>query len=140
MSTIDLVAPCGIDCVNCEIYFSNITDEVKARIAEGLKIPENEVPCRGCRIEGRCRLHSACLTLECTKNKNVDFCYECNDFPCSFLQPLAEGAQKYPHNLKVFNLCRIKNVGIEKFILEEAQLTRKKYYLGKFKIGAGPQI
>ena len=29
----------------------------------------------GCSIEG-------CFLLECTKNHGVDFCGECNEFPC----------------------------------------------------------
>ena len=35
-----------------------------------------------------------------------------------------------PHNTKVFNLCRIKNVGIEKWAKEEAGDILDKYYYG----------
>ena len=38
--------------------------------------------------------------MACAKEQGVDFCYECKDFPCQKLQPLAEGAERYPHNLK----------------------------------------
>ena len=79
-----------------------------------------------------------CETLECVKLKKLDFCFECSDFPCSKLQPLAEGADRYPHNLKVYNLITIKNKGLEKWAAEAAEI-RERYFRGKFKIGAGPQ-
>jgi len=79
-----------------------------------------------------------CETLECVKSKNLDFCYECSEFPCSKLQPLAEGADRYPHNLKVYNLITIKNKGIEKWASETVKI-RDLYFRGKFMIGAGPQ-
>ena len=64
--------------------------------------------------------------------------YECKDFPCRKLQPLAEGAERYPHNLKVYNLATIRNRGIEAWAAEVGE-SRQLYFSGKFKIGAGPQ-
>ncbi|MCP3686197.1 MAG: hypothetical protein GY861_26420, partial [bacterium] len=29
---------------------------------------------------------------------------DCDDFPCHFLAPVADGASKYPHNMKLYNL------------------------------------
>jgi hypothetical protein len=39
--------------------------------------------------------------------------------------------------MKVFILCRIKNVGIKRWIEEEAGEIRKKYFAGKFIVGRG---
>jgi len=44
-----------------------------------------------------------------------DVCFECGDFPCDYLHPYADMAQIKPHNLKVFNLCLIKRMGLEKW-------------------------
>jgi len=74
------------------------------------------------------------------KKKGVEFCFECGDFPCGMLQPASDGAAKYPHNMKVFNLCRIRLVGVEKWAEEEALAIRKKYYTGKFIVGKGPVL
>jgi hypothetical protein len=38
--------------------------------------------------------------------------------------------------MKVYHLCRIKNVGLERWI-EEAWRIRKKYFTGKFVVGRG---
>jgi len=66
----------------------------------------------------------------------VTYCYECADFPCEKLMPTFQGA-KFPHNMKVYNLCRMKLIGIDKWI-EESVAIRKRYYEGRFEVGKGP--
>ena len=84
-------------------------------------------------------MHEGCKTLECVTKKGLEFCYECSEFPCPKFQPAADGAEKYPHNLKVYNLCRMKLVGVKEWIETEATESRKRYYRGKFVIGSGPR-
>ncbi len=66
----------------------------------------------------------------------MTYCFECDDFPCGLLAPTEKGAD-YPHNMKVYNLCRMKSNGIEAWI-EESALIRKRYYEGDFVVGQGP--
>ena len=47
------------------------------------------------------------------------------------LHPYSDQAMK-PHNTKVFNLCRIKKVGIEAWAKHEAGGILDKYYYGKW--------
>jgi len=141
----ELTAICGIDCFNCEFFHTNIDgffatmapERKVAFAARGMSI--EKLRCNGCRNGGCTTIGGKCDTLECAKQQGVDFCYECKDFPCRKLQPLAEGAERYPHNLKVYNLATIKNRGIEAWAAEVKD-TRKRYFAGKFKIGAGPQL
>lgn len=37
--------------------------------------------CKGCRNEN-CKLFKDCNVRHCHQEKQVDFCYECKDFPC----------------------------------------------------------
>lgn len=37
--------------------------------------------CRGCRIE-QCKMFENCGIRVCYQTKQVDFCYQCQDFPC----------------------------------------------------------
>ena len=99
------------------------------------------MPCAGCRnIEGKCPIiQGTCSTYTCVKEKGVEFCYECGDFPCAMLQPASDRAAVLPHNLKVFNLCSIQNKGLDRFIQDYAEIKRK-YYQGKMAIGKGPQV
>lgn len=137
-------APCGIDCFNCEFFQTNIggffaamDEQTKAAFASrGMTL--EKTACKGCRTDGCKMLAGNCKTFKCISDKKLDFCYECGEFPCTMLQPMADSAQKVPHNLKVFNLMRIKNAGLEAWA-KEAKEIRRKYFKGKFMIGAGPQ-
>ncbi|MBN1141489.1 MAG: DUF3795 domain-containing protein [Deltaproteobacteria bacterium] len=37
--------------------------------------------CQGCRKE-KCRLFDECGVRSCHRTKGVDFCFQCNEFPC----------------------------------------------------------
>ncbi len=134
-----LTAPCGLDCFNCEIYESNLTETLADLIHTKLGVAREDIPCSGCRQQDGKHYHfppNGCATLDCVKAKGVRFCCDCDEFPCAFLAPLADGAARYPHNMKVYNLCRIKNFGLDRWI-EEAGQIRKGYFTGKFIVGRG---
>jgi len=135
-----LTAPCGLDCFNCELYERNLTDKLVDIFHTKMGIPKEAIPCKGCRQQDGKHFHlpaEGCATLNCAKARDIDLCCNCNDFPCAFLAPVADQAARYPHNMKVYNLGRIKNVGIERWIEEEAGNIRKKYFTGTFVVGKG---
>jgi len=134
-----LTAPCGLGCFLCSIYEENITEEEKTQVSKYLNIPPEKVPCKGCRDEkGNCRFgkNHSCPTWDCVQEKGVAFCYECKEFPCEKFRPTKDGVN-FPHNIKMYNLCRIKLIGIDNWI-KEANEIRKLYYEGKFQVGKGP--
>ena len=133
-----LTAPCGLDCFNCEIYEENLTAEFAELIHKKFSVAKEEIPCKGCRVQDGKHFHlpTGCATLNCVKDKGVALCCDCREFPCALLAPMADGAAMYPHNMKVYNLGRIKTIGIEQW-LEEAEQIRKKYFTGKFVVGKG---
>jgi len=135
---IALTAPCGFDCFNCEIYEENLTEEFSELIHTKSGVAKEKIPCKGCRVQDGKHYHLAdgCATLDCAKGRGVDLCCDCEEFPCELLAPIADGAGMYPHNMKVYNLCRIRAIGIEKCIEESTKL-RKKYYTGTFVVGKG---
>ena len=89
--------------------------------------------CAGCRDENGCipflGWTDPCPILMCTQEKSIDFCFECNEFPCDRLHPVADMADKFPHNAKVFNLCLIKRMGLEKWAEEKSGKVFKKYMM-----------
>ncbi|MEQ8153061.1 MAG: DUF3795 domain-containing protein [Smithellaceae bacterium] len=136
----DLTAPCGLDCFNCELYSDNLTSELAEVIQKKMGLAKEEVACKGCRQQDGKHFHlpvSGCATLDCVKDKGVEMCGNCEDFPCAFLAPTADQAARYPHNMKVYNLCRIRKIGLENWIRDEAGQIRKKYFTGKFVVGRG---
>lgn len=138
-----VVAPCGIDCFNCELFKDNVTDEFQTRLSGNTKIPKDQISCKGC-VDGNICLFlkingQTCKTLDCVKEKGVDYCFECNDFPCAFLMPLANGAEKFPQNIKLYNLCMMKKIGIERW-KKQAKWIREIYFSKKIVIGEGGSI
>ena len=139
MNRIELTAPCGLDCFNCPLYEGIITEAYKQQVSQYLKIAPEETPCKGCRGEkGYCRFATGkqCATWHCVQDKGVNYCFECNEFPCQLLAPTLQGVQ-FPHNMKVYNLCRMKLVGVEKWVDEAAEI-RTRYFNGRFEVGQGP--
>ena len=134
------IAPCGVNCLNCKIHESNLTEEYKAKAAEHLDVSPDKVRCRGCRPEqGKCKLlPSECATWLCTREKGVTYCFECDEFPCTLLAPSAKGAHLL-HNAKLYNLCRMKFFGIDAWLEESAQI-QQLYFEGEFVVGKGPVL
>jgi len=134
----ELTAPCGLDCFNCDMYEENLTGERRDALSLALEIPKESVGCKGCRASKGKRLgFESCATLECAGKKKVEFCFPCAEFPCSKLQPAADGADSDPHNMKLFNLCRMKAVGVDRWATEEAPEIRRRYFHGSVVAGQG---
>lgn len=136
-----LTAPCGMDCFNCQIQTENITEEMKLRMAQLLSRNPEEIPCAGCRPkQGKNMLMAKdCATWQCAEEHQVAFCHECPEFPCDKLAPCKDRADRLPHNMKVYNLCAMKQRGLEAWA-EEASTVRQLYYEGQMVIGAGPSL
>jgi len=135
-----LTAPCGLDCFNCELYEDNLTTDFIELIHTKMGVPKEDILCRGCRQQDGKHYHlpsDGCATLNCVKARVVELCCNCDDFRCMFLAPTADKAAQYPHNMKVYNLCRIKKLGLERWIEQEAGEIRRKYFTGKFVVGKG---
>ena len=71
----------------------------------------------------------ACRVYKCIDNTDMETCAECSDFPCEYLHPYRDHAEKW-HNTKVYNLCRIRKLGLEKWAREEAGGILDKYFYG----------
>lgn len=135
-----LVASCGTYCGECECYTCRDSNELKKYlISKGMD--EAKLPCPGCReVKGECTaLKGTCPTYLCIQEKAVDFCYECNEYPCIKLCPCSDKANILPHNMKLANLCMIEHQGIDKMIAGFKQ-QKLNYFKGKMVIGEGPKI
>ncbi len=135
-----LVAPCGIDCGICELYLSRNNQQLMDFLVS-TGISKHVLPCDGCNNIGEKYpiINGKFATYECTIEKGISYCSECNDFPCIKLAPTANRADVLPHNIKVYNLCIIKKDGIEKFTRKSLKI-KQLYYKGKIEIGKGPKL
>ncbi len=161
MSTTDksnLVAPCGLHCGRCVTYQAKY-DPAIMEFLVSTGINRDKLPCNGCRqIEGKCLFvgltketwpnsptTGPCETYTCVVEHGVDFCFECQEFPCVKLHPCADMADTAPQNMKVFNLCYIERHGLEEFLKKDSEkefpgLFYQRYFFGKMITGKGPQI
>ena len=139
MDYLKMTAPCGLDCFNCHFFLAR-EDQAAMNTVEKLSaehnIPVAVMLCNGCRAhDGQIPLHKhvfgeshRCAAYECAKAKGVNFCGDCEQFPCDNLHPYADMAGDLPHNIKVFNLCLIKKMGLEKWAESKALKVRKAYF------------
>jgi hypothetical protein len=100
------LAPCGLNCGKCLFYFDGEIRELSIklkdrlgnfgsyaeRFAKGAAVFNNYKgfnellsfmttgDCQGCR-EGGC-MFPGCNVNNCTSSKNIDFCFQCEEFPC----------------------------------------------------------
>ena len=73
--------------------------------------------CIGCR-QGTCK-YANCGVVDCYKEKGVDFCFQCDEFPCdktNFVPHLEKRWLQYN--------TRMKDIGVEAFYEETKDLCR----------------
>ena len=111
----ELIAPCGMNCALCAGYLASKND-VKSK---GIRMPY----CAGCRPRNK---QCAFLKKRCTKllTNKVNYCFECNDFPCKNLEKLDKRYSTFFRMSMIENLQFIKDQGIARFI--EQDMTKWK--------------
>lgn len=146
------VAPCSLMCNTCSGYHNGVICEsakILLKYLEGMKefyekhIPDavesysnfeevlriyNAASCLGCRSteHNGCSIEG-CFLLECTKNRHIDFCGECNEFPCEKTRQLFE-EEVYKQWLE--GNQQIRDYGIELFWENNSEKPHYKPYKG----------
>ncbi len=145
MDTLQMTAPCGLACFNCHLYSGNQNKDISQLLERDTRlngVPAEVMICDGCRNQGGVlKSHQfffnrtePCYVYKCTTEKGINFCYECDDFPCDHLHPHADRANQVPHNTKLFNLCLIKKMGLEKWAKEKAASVKENYFFKWFRL------
>lgn len=140
MNTANLIAPCGLVCTECPMHLAQDSPGLKISLSDSLGISIENVACGCCREEQGVTTYnkgssSPCHVFACSREKGVQFCCDCAEFPCERYQPYAHRAAEVPHNLKMYNLGLIKKLGIDAFIAQFAKKSREAYFKGKLKCG-----
>ncbi|MFW9998461.1 MAG: DUF3795 domain-containing protein [Candidatus Odinarchaeota archaeon] len=106
----ELIAPCGMNCNLCSSYLA-LKNDTKAK---GGKLPY----CTGCRPRDK---KCSFVKKKCKKilNHKIEFCYECNEFPCQLIIKLSKRYEDYFRMNMVDNLQYIKEYGLFKFLETE---------------------
>lgn len=140
---VERLAPCGLDCSRCADYAGGEIQKLSVRLGELLngylrlaRVKEDINPaftgypqfeevlksfaqaaCSGCRGNHvLCPIE--CAAGECSREKGVDFCFQCQEFPCS--KKIDPQIQK---RWMKFNQ-RMKEIGVVEFCQEQSRLPR----------------
>jgi len=112
--TYPTIGVCGLDCGLCPRYYT-----------------VGPSRCPGCCGPDFFNKHPSCSFITCcVKNKNLEVCAECSEFPCSKFKSDEEYQQlelssSYPPDKKVLsNLNFIKEHGVKKFIDQQDKRIR----------------
>lgn len=140
---LNILAPCGLNCFKCfaysdgEIKSHSIKlqdllgsfDSYAERFSKFLPVFANYPPfkellsyltkgdCQGCR-KGTCK-YPNCGVFKCYKQKGVDFCFQCDEFPCEKTNFDPDLKRRW---IKMNN--RMKEIGVEAYFEETKDLPR----------------
>jgi len=137
---LEALSPCGLSCEKCFAHINGDIRKLSLELKEKLgnfdiyakrfetlvgdpifkKYPafkemldyfasEN---CKGCRHE-QCKLFKTCGVRACHQEKQLDYCYECEEFPCE-----KTGFDEHLFNRWTKLNERIREVGIEAYYKE----------------------
>lgn len=75
----NMIAPCGVNCLACSAYL------------------DSKNPCPGCRAPVELITRQSCrncVKKKCAVEKGLQWCFECNRFPCSHIKSLSTRYQQ----------------------------------------------
>ncbi len=112
----ELIAFCGLYCGACSFRLAaveNKREHITNMPAYYDHIKNNPLEyCPGCRLENKC---GECKIRDCALDKNIDFCSECDQFPCSILRTFNNDGKPH-HREAIENLILLKNIGENKWL------------------------
>ncbi|MDZ7697134.1 MAG: DUF3795 domain-containing protein [Deltaproteobacteria bacterium] len=114
-----LAAVCGLFCTACTLYIGTTEDETHRleAVSKIYNTAAEDWACHGCRSDKRsyfCK--NKCKMVDCAKEKGIDFCVECHEYPCDDLREFKE---QRPHRIELWEAQeRIKEVGYAQWFSE----------------------
>jgi hypothetical protein len=140
---LNILAPCGLNCRKC---MANAQGDIKRhsselqkllgsfdnyarRFSSFLPVFENypqfkellefftRADCTGCR-NGECK-YPNCGVMKCFKDKGVDFCFQCNEFPCEMTNFDPDLKRRW-----IEMNTRMRQIGIEAYYEETKDVCR----------------
>lgn len=112
-------AYCGLYCGACEIINAE-SEQDKKRVAKMWNSTPEQVNCRGCKTDTLYIHCGNCKIRTCAREKEVEFCIECDDYPCSIYEGGKGIIEQLPHlKATVVNQKYIKDNGLERWLEDQ---------------------
>lgn len=105
---------CGLYCGGCTVYIGTKEDPHRlGYLANRTGQRIEELKCEGCRsnrLSGYCK---TCHMKECAREKGVDFCGDCESYPC---EEIKNFQKELPHRWDLFeSMTYLKKNGLDKW-------------------------
>ncbi len=114
----NLSAICGLFCTSCPLFIGTVEDRPRLeKMAEQFGRSIEDMDCEGCRSDNVCFFcKEKCIMLRCATEKGLDFCVDCEEYPCA---DLVEFQGAMPNRIELWkSLERIKEAGYEQWYME----------------------
>ncbi len=87
-----MIAFCGINCSECPVYLATQKNDdiMREKVLKlwskqyNMELSIEDINCQGCKTDGsRLFVHcKKCTIRSCARDKGIDFCSECDVYPC----------------------------------------------------------
>ena len=94
-------AACGLNCGLCPRYYT-----------------EGSSRCPGCAGEGFSEVHPTCGILSCSQRKGLEYCFECEEFPCKKFDKWGDSDSFITHRNYLPDMQKVKENGIDAYKTE----------------------
>jgi len=94
-------AACGLNCGLCPRYYTSGSSR-----------------CPGCGGVGFTDAHCGCGMLSCCQRKELEYCFECNEFPCEKYKGVDKSDSFISHKNQFVDMEKAKRIGLEAYIDE----------------------
>ena len=120
----ELLAPCGLYCGVCAIYIAHKNNNVRFKQAlfpvyKAFAKSVEDISCTGCLSDGIifpvCKV---CAIKKCTQDKGIKGCYQCDEFPCKYINnfPIPIGKKVILRSIPAW-----RELGTEKWVEQEEE-------------------
>jgi len=93
-----LFSACGLNCGLCPRYYT-----------------DGPSRCPGCGGENFLETHCSCSILPCCERKNIEYCFDCDEFPCKKYDGADLSDSFITHKNQFKDLEKAKRIGIEAY-------------------------
>ena len=106
---------CGIHCGSCFVmlgYTQNRDDTVP----EQWNIKDAELKCHGCKSEDIFENCKGCPRRPCAEEKGLDFCFQCDEYPCEIYKVASEKYHLAHHEVAQEKIIILKEQGLDAWL------------------------
>ena len=93
-----LFSACGLNCGLCSRFYTDGASR-----------------CPGCAGEGFSEVHPPCGILSCCQRKGLEYCYDCNEFPCKKYDSWGDSDSFITHRNFLADMEKARDFGIEAY-------------------------